>query len=100
MRGARRCEAAVERLREFLRLNYMTGAEVARQIGIRAVALYAWLQGESKPASPESIAAFLDSMPAERLGITPIGFEYGECKNWRGIPKPRRCPFCKKAGHC
>jgi hypothetical protein len=27
----------------------------------------------------------------------PTGFEYREYKNWRGIPKPRRCPFCKKA---
>jgi rubredoxin len=22
---------------------------------------------------------------------------YREYKNWRGIPKPRRCPFCKQA---
>ena len=26
----------------------------------------------------------------------PTGYEYREYKNWRGIPKPRRCPFCKK----
>jgi hypothetical protein len=25
------------------------------------------------------------------------GYEYREYKNWRGIPKPRRCPFCKQA---
>src|SRR5258708_5481070 len=24
-------------------------------------------------------------------------YEYREYKNWRGIPKPRRCPFCKQA---
>jgi hypothetical protein len=30
-------------------------------------------------------------------GITPNGYEYREYKNWRGIPKPRRCPFCKRA---
>ena len=36
-------------------------------------------------------------MPAERAGITPTGHEYREYKNWRGIPKPRRCPFCKQA---
>src|ERR1700740_391671 len=30
-------------------------------------------------------------------GITPNGYEYREYKNWRGIPKPRRCPFCKEA---
>ncbi len=89
--------AAIERLREFLRLNYMTGAQAAQRIGVRAETLYSWLAGESKPASPERIEAFLESMPAERSGITPTGYEYREYKNWRGIPKPRRCPFCKKA---
>jgi hypothetical protein len=28
-------DALLERLREFIRLNYMTAAEVARQIGVR-----------------------------------------------------------------
>jgi hypothetical protein len=28
-------DALVERLRDFIRLNYMTAAEVARQIGVR-----------------------------------------------------------------
>jgi hypothetical protein len=46
---------------------------------------------------PERITAFLDSLPAERPGIIPTGYEYREYKNWRGIPKPRRCPFCKQA---
>jgi len=36
-------------------------------------------------------------MPAARPGITPTGYQYREYKNWRGIPKPRRCPFCKRA---
>jgi rubredoxin len=27
----------------------------------------------------------------------PTGYEYREHRNWRGIPKPRRCPFCKQA---
>jgi hypothetical protein len=27
----------------------------------------------------------------------PIGYEYRKYKNGRGIPKPRRCPFCKQA---
>jgi rubredoxin len=27
----------------------------------------------------------------------PTGYEYREYKNWRGIPKPRLCPFCKQA---
>jgi rubredoxin len=88
-------DAAVAQLREFLRLNYMTGAQAARWIGVRAETLYSWLAGESRPASPERIEAFLDSMPAERSGITrPV--KYRAYKKWRGIPKPRRCPFCKQ----
>ena len=89
-------DGAVERLRQFLRLN-MTDAEAARSIGVRAKTLYSWIADESKPASPERIEAFLDSMPAERSGIMPTGYEYREYKNWRGIPNPRRCPFCKRA---
>ena len=27
----------------------------------------------------------------------PTGYEYREYKNWRGIPRPRRCPFCNQA---
>jgi hypothetical protein len=88
----------VEQLREFLRLNYMTGAEVARRIDVRDSTLYSWLQGESRPSRPERITAFLKSIPAESgSGITPNGYQYREYKNWRGIPKPRRCPFCKGA---
>ncbi len=34
---------------------------------------------------------------AERSGFMPTGYEYREYKNWRGIAKPRRCPFCKQA---
>ena len=90
-------DAAVERLRDFLRFNYVTEAQVAQRIGVRADALYAWLQGKGRPRSAGRIIAFLDSMPAERGGIMPIGYEYREYKNWRGIPKPRRCPFCKQA---
>jgi hypothetical protein len=93
-------EAAVERLREFLRFNYVTGTQVARQMGVRDTTLYSWLQGNSEPRSAESVIAFLDSIPAERAGITPTGYEYREYKDWRGIPKsrPRGCPFfCKHA---
>ena len=84
-------EAAVERLREFLRFSYVTGNQVARRIGVRDMTLYAWLQGKSKPRSVAAarIMAFLDSLPAERAGILPTGYEYREYKNWRGIPKPR-----------
>ena len=91
-------DAVVERLREFLRLNYITGAEVARQIGVHDTAVYSWLLGQCRPANSERITAFLDSIPAENgSGIAPTGYEYREYKNWRGIPKSRRCPFCKSA---
>jgi transcriptional regulator with XRE-family HTH domain len=83
----REIDAVVEHLREFLRLNYMTGAEVARRMGVRDMTVYSWLQGESRPAEPERIIAFLDCLPAEKSGFAPTGYEYRECKNWRGIPK-------------
>ena len=36
-------------------------------------------------------------MPAESgAGTSPTGYEYREYKNWRGIPKPKRCLFCKQ----
>ena len=88
----------VERLREFIRFNYTTGSEVARQIGVRDTTVYSWLSGESRPKNPECIARFLDSMPDESGGgVRPTCYVYREYKNWRGIPKPRRYPFCKQA---
>ncbi|SRR5258707_3110075 len=91
-------DALVERLRDFIRVNYVTAAEVARQIGVRDSTLYSCLLGQARPAEPKPIAAFLDSLPRESgSGIAPTGYEYREYKNWRGIPKPRRCPFCKQA---
>jgi hypothetical protein len=91
-------DALIERIRDFIRLNYMTAAEVARQIGVRDATIYDWLLGRTRPAEPKRIAAFLGSLPRENgSGIVPIGYEYREYKNWRGIPKPRRCPFCKQA---
>jgi hypothetical protein len=75
----------------------MTGAEAARRIGVRDTTLYSWLQGKSKPRSGERVIAFLDAVPAEREGITPTGYQHREYKNWRGIPKPRRWPFFKRA---
>jgi rubredoxin len=91
-------DAIVGQLRDFIRLSYVTGAAVARQIGVRDETLYSWLQGESRPSKPERITAFLNSIPAESgSGVAPNGYQYREYKNWRGIPKPRRCPFCKQA---
>ena len=75
----------------------MTGAQAAQRTGVRAETLYPWLQGRSRPMDIERIVAFLDSTPAERAGTMPTGYEYREYKNWRGISKPRRCPFCKQA---
>ena len=91
-------DALVERLRDFIRLNYITAAAVARQIGVRDTTIYDWLLGKTRPAKSERITAFLDSLPRENgSGVAPTGYEYREYKNWRGIPKPRRCPFCKQA---
>jgi hypothetical protein len=82
----------------FIRLNYLTAAEVARRIGVRDTTVYSWLQGRARPAEPQRITAFLDSLPREKgSGIVPIGYEHREYKNWRGISKPRRWPFCKQA---
>jgi hypothetical protein len=80
-------DALVERLREFIRLNYMTAAELARQIGVRDSTIYDRLLGRARPANPDRIDAFLDSLPTENgSGIAPTGYEYREYKNWRGIP--------------
>jgi hypothetical protein len=67
----------------------MTGAQAAQRIGVRPETLYPWLHGKSRPRSTELIFAFLDSVPADRPGIKPTGYQYREYKNWRGIPKPR-----------
>jgi rubrerythrin len=91
-------DALVERLHEFVRFNYVTAAEVAREIGVHDSSVYAWLLAKARPADPKRLEAFLDSVPRQNgSGIAPVGYEYREYKNWRGIPKPRRCPFCKQA---
>src|ERR1700751_829303 len=91
-------DKAVERLRELMRFGYMTGSEVARRIGVSDGTVYSWLLGEFQPTNPKRLIAFLDVLPVESgSGIAPTGYEYREYKNWRGIPKPRRCPFCKSA---
>jgi hypothetical protein len=94
----KRVDVLVERLREFVRLNYITAAEIAREIGVNDSTVYSWLLGQARPAKPKRVEAFLDSFPRQNgSGIAPVGYEYREYKNWRGIPKPRRCPFCKRA---
>jgi len=94
----RKVDALIERLREFVRFNYITAGEVAREIGVHDSSVYSWLLGQTRPAEPKRVAAFLDALPRRKgSGIAPLGYEYREYKNWRGIPKPRRCPFCKEA---
>jgi rubredoxin len=89
---------AVDHLRDFLNVNYVPATEVARSLNVRPERVYSWLSGKSRPSHPERITAFLDALPNEPgSGVTPTGYEYREYKNWRGIPKPRRCPFCKQA---
>jgi len=39
-------DALVERLRDFIRFNYMTAAEVAREIGAHDSTVYSWLLGK------------------------------------------------------
>jgi len=53
--------ALVERLRDFIRLNYTTAAE----IGVRDSTVYSWLLGQARPAEPMRIIAFLDSLTLE-----------------------------------
>jgi len=90
-------DATVERLREFIRLNYVSAGEVARRIGVTDSSVNLWLIGKTRPARPEQITTFLDSLPVEAYsGIAPVGYQYREYKNWRGIPKPRRCHFVSK----
>src|SRR5260370_25722418 len=76
----------------------MTAAQLARQIGVHDSTVYAWLLGQARPVEPKRLVAFLDAFSRENgSGIAPICYEYREYKNSRGIPKLRRCPFCKQA---
>ena len=77
-------DALIERLREFVRLNYVTAAEIAREIGVNDSTVYSWLLGQYRPENPERLAEFLDSLPKENgSGIAPTGYQYREYKNWR-----------------
>jgi hypothetical protein len=68
-------DALVERLREFVRFNYVTAAEVAREIGVNDSTVYSWLLGQARPAEPKRVAAFLDSFPRQNgSGIAPVGY--------------------------
>src|SRR5260370_17496134 len=76
----------------------MEGGEVGGQMGVHGSTGDAGVLGQGRRVEQKRIAAFLDAFSRENgSGIAPIGYEYREYKNWRGIPKPRRCPFCKQA---
>jgi len=51
-------DALVERLRDFIRLNYLTAAEVARQIGVREATIYDWLLRRTRPRNLSASARF------------------------------------------
>ena len=68
-------DVLIERLREFVRFNYITAGEVAREIGVHDSSVYSWLLGQARPAEPERVAAFLDSLPRQNgSGIAPVGY--------------------------
>ena len=88
-------DKVVERLREFVRFGYVTGSEVARRIHVTDGTVYSWLLGEFRPANPKRLVAFLDSLPAEKPGIAPTGYEYKPYPT--PAKRPRPCPFCRQA---
>src|SRR5215469_15795955 len=54
-------DALVQGLGEFVRFNYVTAAEVAREIGVHDSTVYSWLLGQARAAETRRIIAFLDS---------------------------------------
>ena len=46
-------DALFQRLRDFIRLNYVTAAEVAREIGLHDSTVYSWLLGQARPAEAD-----------------------------------------------
>jgi transposase-like protein len=51
-------DALIERLREFVRFNYMTAAEVARQIGVNDSTVYSWVLGQADLRKPDASLLF------------------------------------------
>ena len=82
-------DALVERLRDFVRFNYMTAAEVAREIGVNDSTVYSWLLGQARPAEPKRIADFLDSLPRQNgSGIAPVGYSQHQESQTRSETPP------------
>jgi hypothetical protein len=71
----KQADSLIERLREFVRFNYMTAAEVARQIGVHDSTVYSWILGQDRPSETRRLTVFLDSLPRENgSGIAPVGY--------------------------
>src|SRR6201987_6425923 len=69
-------DVLVERLREFVRLDCMTAAEGARQIGVNDTTVYSWLLGQARPAEPKRIITFLDLLGEYHLEEEKIRGEF------------------------
>jgi hypothetical protein len=50
-------DVAVERLHEFIRLNYITEKEMAKRVGVLSASMNASLQGKTTPAEPDRITS-------------------------------------------
>jgi hypothetical protein len=89
-------DALVERLRDFIRLNYTTAAEIR----VRDSTVYSWLLGQARPAEPKRIIAFLDSLPLEggnRLVKHRVdGPDGGSGYCQRNFPLIQRCILLSK----
>ena len=69
-------DAVVERLREFIRLEYLSHEKIAALIGVHDSSLHARLSGKTRPVQPERITAFLENRGAEKgSGLAQAGYE-------------------------
>jgi hypothetical protein len=78
----KKIDAIVERLRDYLRLNYISYAEAAKRIGVRDHSLSSWFTGKTRPEEPDRITAFLHSMRRQPHFILGAGH-----------PAPKDLPF-------
>jgi hypothetical protein len=74
----KRVDVLVERLREFVRLNYITAVEIGPEIGVNDSTVYSWVLGQARPAQTRRLTAFLDSFPRQlQRGAPGLGWEGG-----------------------
>ena len=89
----RKVDALIERLREFVRFNYITAGEVAREIGVHDSSVYSWLLVQARPAEPKRNSAFLDSVPRQNgSGIAPVGLRISRIQALAWDPKASPLP--------